>query len=86
MRRKDRDETKDELHNYYKLELANQVGYLASTLIACIGLFNLDLFLRFAGTYKMSVPMVIGIVSILIACFIGKTYNLLLERFSSGPN
>ena len=86
MRRIIESETKDDLHNYYRLELANQVGYLASTLIACVGLFNMDLFLRLADTYKMSVPIVALIVSFLVAYFGAKTYNLLQAREGSGIN
>lgn len=84
MKGKAEHESKDSLCKYYRLELINQIGYIISTLIACVGLFKLEIFLQFADTYKMSIPIVIVIVSILVIYFGGKTYNLLLARDGKG--
>ena len=78
MKRKAEHEAKDTLFKYYRLEIINQIGYIISTLIACAGLFNYETFLQFTYTYKISIPIVIGAVSILITYFINKTYNILL--------
>ena len=70
-------EARDDLLKYYRLEIINHIGYIISTLIACGGLLHMKTFLQFADTYKISVPIVIGVVLTLITYFISKTWYLL---------
>ena len=70
-------EARDDLLKYYRLEIINHIGYTISTIIACGGLLHMEIFLQFANTYKISIPIVIGIAFALITYFISKTYYFL---------
>ena len=77
MKGKAESEERNDLLKYYRLEIINHIGYIISTIIACGGLLHMEIFLQFANTYKISIPIVIGIAFALITYFISKTYYFL---------
>lgn len=74
MYEKTEKEAKDLLQKYCRLELINNIGYIISTLIIVVGLFNFDVFLHFIYFYKIIIPIMTGVIFIILVYLVSQTF------------
>ena len=63
-----------------KVELLNHVGYVVVTVVALLGLFCWDVFIRFAASRYLVVPLVAAVAASLVGYF---SYRV--DRFIRSP-
>ena len=73
------DRIEDAALKHIRLEALNHVGYIASIIIALMGLLNYGAFQQFAQTHTFSTPMAVTTALVLIVYFINRTSNTFLK-------
>ena len=69
-----------DVERFRKVELLNHVGYVVVTVVALLRLFCWDVFMRFAASRFLVVPLVVAVAASLVGYF---SYRV--DRFTRSP-